>query len=361
MSASGVSANAGPPSYGGSVAADPNGLEEIFITRENLLIDLRRLGQLTSKTEEKTVWVEAVYEMENRGEEKNQKLVFAVGSENAADFQLWFDEVPLDGSGSKIEIVNDLSKLPETWQHPKQTPWHEDTFGGENSKLDYLPSSVKSMSFELKIPPGKHTLKAKYRSEATQFVDLSPLIVWQFAYILAPAREWAGFGSLDATVFVPEGWDTVTSPELKSEGGGVLRGTFDGIPADSIAISTRSILPWSYRLSQIGSLIFLFLVILPFPAWGHKLVRRKGYRFPRIWSWGIGFGISWGILFIVAGFLAIIGPAFTVPGSQASIYGEPLVMTFLLFIVLCTSPVLMIIGSILWINTAKSIREGQLI
>src|SRR2546423_13451981 len=79
-------ANVGPPSWGGQVVAEPTGLKDVAVTHETLTIDLRPLA------DGKPVFVEAVYQLDQRGTERTLDLVFASGSERLTDFQVWLDD-----------------------------------------------------------------------------------------------------------------------------------------------------------------------------------------------------------------------------------------------------------------------------
>ena len=59
-----------------------------------------------------------------------------------------------------------------------------------------------------------------------------PTITWQFAYVLAPARAWGGFGGLDVEVLLPHGWRAAYTPDLLRNGD-MLRRNFDVVPADA--------------------------------------------------------------------------------------------------------------------------------
>jgi hypothetical protein len=69
---------------------------------------------------------------------------------------------------------------------------------------------------------------------------------WQLAFVLSPARQWKGFGDLDVSVRVPSGWEVAVRPGLSRQGD-VLSGHFNGIPADSIGVTTRMPLPPDWR------------------------------------------------------------------------------------------------------------------
>jgi hypothetical protein len=70
--------------------------------------------------------------------------------------------------------------------------------------------------------------------------ELTP--VWQLGYVLAPARDWGGFGGMEVRVEVPRGWRVQTEPALRPEGGALV-GRWNGLPADAISISAQKPAP----------------------------------------------------------------------------------------------------------------------
>ena len=306
-----VSANLAAPSQGGNVTGEPSGLEEIYITNENLTIDFRPLGDLKNVTDDANVYVEAVYDIENKGEEKELKLVFAVGSQKVNDFQILFDDIAV----AKTDSVK-IEELPEAWRPPDETPWLE----GKN--LMYYPASslTNSVSFSLVIPPGKHIIKTKYTSEAAIYRGLGKLRAFQFAYILAPAREWAGFGGLQVKVFLPKDWTIAALPELEREGE-ILKGNFAKIPADSLGITVQPPMPANHGLyANIFSAIFIFSMFgvpLCFLIYGWF----AGFKLKMPWLTGIGFGFVWALSFCISGYFASYGADNMIPAAYYSSYG----------------------------------------
>lgn len=335
LSAWSVFANVAAPSQGGNLAGEPTGLEKIFITRERLTIDFRPLGQLQSAMDKRNISVEAVYEVENMGEAINQTLVFATGARNAEDFKIWIDDRQIE----RTEIVE--GNLPVSWQAPKETPWKD------GRQLMYAPSRnlSRGIRFQMNIPPGRHQIKASYQSEAAVYAALEPLKAWQFAYILAPAREWAGFGNLDVTVYLPEKWEAVTAPELQREAD-VLRGSFTGIPADALAITARAPLPKNYRTIQTVGDVAFWAILIAFPLLIIFYAWRRGDKLKLWWLWGIALNILWSALIFAAGMLVFYGANYTIPDAQYSTYGygDPFAFLFVLFV----SAAALVVGTGLW-------------
>ena len=88
--------------------------------------------------------------------------------------------------------------------------------------------------------------------------------------MLAPARAWDGFGGLDVTVRLPACWLAASRPGL-TQVGGELRGTFESVPVDALAITVAPCAaPTGPRYSASPAAL-----ILPLGALGIVLYRRK--------------------------------------------------------------------------------------
>jgi hypothetical protein len=300
-------ANAAAPSQGGHAGAEPTGLEEVFILRESLNIDLRRLE--ADSHEGQLILVEAVYELENRGAERRLELVFAFGSD-FKDFRVSLDDQPVGSQPVR------LSERPRSWDAPDTTPWLD------GRKFDYAGGSSSyhnekdSQSFNPVVPAGRHRLRASYSVTPTRYAG-SPVRYWQFAYVLAPAREWAGFGGLDVTVSAPRGWTVVTEPKLTPEGGD-LKGHFDQLPADALALTARAPVPFSYNLANYFFLLLFLLAVFVSPVLIYIFARRRGYKLRLSWLWGAGAALLWGLLVVSTGILYAVGAGYTIPRGQHS-------------------------------------------
>src|SRR5262249_21592920 len=150
----------------GQLVGEPIGIQDIFITRETLVIDLRPLanplppaeavqearknskgGSEYSAAMTDLAQVEAVYHLDNRGAEKKLHLLFASGSEQLSDFQVWLGDQSVTCS-----FATDV-KLPATWNPPKSTPGL-----GRDQNLSYPGHRFTPVSFTVVIPPGRQTL-----------------------------------------------------------------------------------------------------------------------------------------------------------------------------------------------------------
>jgi hypothetical protein len=209
----------------GDLAVEPNGARDIVIQREALTMDMRPLA------DGRTVHVEAVYQLHTDRAIDKLELVFVTGSATTTVFNVSLDGQKLPSSQTPIK--DPQKEFPARWQAPATTP------GLNGGPLQYATPTPNSLwSFQLTLTPGEHTLQVRYDAVAASYRSSSPTLYWQLAYVLSPAREWGGFGGLDVTVQLPPGWHAASQPALTRDGD-TLRGSFDDLPADSIAFTAQ--------------------------------------------------------------------------------------------------------------------------
>ncbi|MEJ7653166.1 MAG: hypothetical protein WKH64_07395 [Chloroflexia bacterium] len=171
-----------------------------------------------------------------------------------------------------------------------------------------------TLAFRLPLPAGDHKLEVSYRARASSDSGDSPVRYWQVGYVLAPAREWAAFGGLDVVVQLPEDWRAAARPAL-TRSGGVLTGTFNGVPADNLAITVQAPPPKPSNLVPLGWALG-FVLTATFSAFaGRQLgLRRRS----SLWATplSIALGVGWFIL--MATVFGLSDPARGVPDSQAA-------------------------------------------
>jgi hypothetical protein len=147
------------------------------------------------------------------------------------------------------------------------------------------------------------------------------------AYILAPAREWAGFDQLNVKVQVPTGWRFKSEPVLDSAGANEFSGTFSGVPADHLALTAQA--PFDEaRLLPIGhwpglATLVLAVVLGPALAWGAG--RSGGVRHaagPIPWlRFGLGFLVCTVVVttVVISAFLwFVLGQPADIPANQGN-------------------------------------------
>jgi hypothetical protein len=237
-----------PENRPGDAPHEPaGGLKSVHILRETLVIDLRPLK------ETRPAVVEASYLVRNDGEAKDLELIFiAAGMQPGRGLWRWrgrdWVEDTLDGAaaiesgvwldGQRVEsrAEADASGLPPQWSPPVTTPRLKPGAGG----LPYKVLSNGTLVFRVSLAPGEHTFRVRYAARPGAFSGTdSDAVYWQLGYVLAPAREWASFGGLDAKVLLPEGWRAAASPEMKREGDALVA-SWDAIPADALAITAQT-------------------------------------------------------------------------------------------------------------------------
>jgi hypothetical protein len=143
-----------------------------------------------------------------------------------------------------------------SWAPPVTTP----TADGDGELGYEVHRGDSDPAFSLRLEPGEHELVVRCTADASaSFTE--PTVTWQLAYVLAPAREWASFGGLDVEIIVPERWRAAASPALVRDGD-TLRGSFDALPSDAIAIATQMEPPFSYSALVAASWLALLVVAI---------------------------------------------------------------------------------------------------
>ncbi len=325
-------ANVGAPTFGGQQAGEPAGIVDVAITHEELVIDLRPLAQ------QGLVTVAATYHLDNRATAKRLDLVFASGAEGLVSFHVTLDRKEIE---TRLVTGRDL---PTSWRTPTSTPLP----GGGELGFD-LRHEGGTAAFQLDVAPGPHELVISYAAEAMTHHAHEPNLMHQFAYVLSPARTWAGFGGLDVTVLVPPAWTAAITPAM-TRTGDTLRARFADLPADAIAVTVTAPLG-AYRLVGVATWILFALSLFG----GGLLVHRIAYGAERARSArGILSGegrttfalaAAWGTVFVVSGGFMLFGPALALPEGQADHRGYG--GAFAMLLVLMVSVVVFVIGLVL--------------
>jgi hypothetical protein len=238
----------------GDPVTEPRGLKEVAITREDLVVDLRPLNTLEPAE------VRVTYHLHNPGQPRKLDLLFVSGTAVVNDF-----EVRLGGRLVNSRLLPEdeyhryVKKLPASWKPPHFMP-------GIDRKRTYLwfrddPSDVALVAVSIDLPAGDSTLSAHYWARACGIDEGYPTATWQFPYVLAPAREWASFGRLNVTVYIPEGWESACTPALQREGT-VLSEQFDGLPADILHLALRRPAGLAFHLARCLSWGVFVIVVL---------------------------------------------------------------------------------------------------
>ncbi|HEX8244479.1 MAG TPA: hypothetical protein VF541_13315 [Longimicrobium sp.] len=269
---------------GARLGEPAGGLRSVFIEHETLRMDLRPLK------DGKPAIVEAVYRVRNDGPARTLDLLFvADGLAHGAT------NVTVDGH-PVAATPGGAASLPASWRPPAETPDPADSAG-----LPYEPRSQGTLAFRVTLPAGRHEIRVRYPADATAYTKRALTPVWQLGYVLAPARDWAGFGTLEVRIELPRGWKAESSIPLRRSGN-VLAGSFRGVPADALALGVQkpepSASPW-YLLWTV--LTAAGLALCGWAAWrlGAALGRRNKSS-----AWALPASVGMVLLWTIASALA---------------------------------------------------------
>ncbi|MDQ3856400.1 MAG: hypothetical protein M3281_08430 [Chloroflexota bacterium] len=295
-STSRVHANMANPHQDGDPIGEPSGaLEDVVVARETLLIDLRPLATGNPAL------VSATYEVRNAGPRRTLQLVFVAPSLMQQRARVSLDSAPLRTSFERAP------ELPASWKPPSTTPG----LGGEGD-IRYGVRQNDVLRFALALPPGSHRIEVSYHARPSTYSGNSPTRYWQLGYVLAPAREWAGFGGLDVIVQLPQSWRAASRPALtRSEG--VLTGTFNGVPADTLALTVQAPAPANPDIGAFSWVLGCLALVLFAALAGWWLGRR---RRSALWALPLSviLALGWAGLILVG--YGYSDPARGVPSAQ---------------------------------------------
>lgn len=246
------------PVRAGDVPGEPaGGLRDVFVEHERLVVDLRPLAKA------KPAIVEATYRTRNDGAARTLQLLFVADGLRGAG-EVWLDGRPV---ASRPVAPG---PLPASWRAPAETP------ALDSGTLVYQAKNAGALAFQLPLPAGRHEIRVRYPAQAAVYQTNELMPVWQLGYVLAPAREWGGFGQLDVRVELPRGWNAAATPRLRYEGDALV-GSWRGIPADALALSVQEPAPrtgWRYMLWMAFCAVGLWLCALAGHRAGVALGRR---------------------------------------------------------------------------------------
>ncbi len=221
-------ANAAPavflPEPGGLVV--PTTTPDVRIDREVLHFDLTDTRG--------SALVRASYELANLADRPvSLDLLFvAPGGE---DFS-----VVLDGRTLPVSATTGVA-MPEAWTVNLAI----DPVSGEEYRTvtPAVSARPKTWAFRLDLPArGGGKLEATYRARYGTDRARQEYMVRMVEYVLGPAKNWAGFGTLEVTILAPSDFAVASVPAIpRAENTGQTvrySAIFQGVPADVLRIST---------------------------------------------------------------------------------------------------------------------------
>jgi hypothetical protein len=255
----------------GTYGSEPwGGIKNVVITREELDIDLRPL------VDGQPAVVQATYHLRNNGPGKRLELLFVAGGTEINDFEVRLDGRLLPSKAlPEDELTRRWEEIPKSWKVPIYDLPGIDTQGTHLTPI-HAPWGIRLIAFSVVLPEARSTLRARYRARVPGTDEGGPTTTWQMPYVLAPARDWGGFGRLDVRAYLPAGWQHVSRPALQRDGD-LLHGSFEGVPDDLLVVDTRAPLAAQYRRAfwvAVGVYIVALLA-------GGFLCHRAGWWFVR--------------------------------------------------------------------------------
>jgi hypothetical protein len=330
-----------PDSRPGDAPREPEGgLKSERILSETLVIDMRPLK------ERRPAVVEATYVVNNDAGEHSLELVFVAASMRPGAAWVWkgykWTPVPgqpeaergvwLDGRPVEASAAAEETGLPAAWAPPSTTPGLKPGQGA----LPFKSEGSGTLSFRVTLTPGRHELRVRYEARPGAYVDASSdAVYWQLGYVLSPAREWAGFGGLDAKVLLPAGWSAASRPEMRHEGDALIA-HWDALPADTLAITAQTNEKTLYDAGLFWTVLLILGALFTAPAAfaGWQLGKWLG-RQGRTSMWGLL--VSPLVAFLLYEFSYVIASALSAPRApeQAAfnqVGGYDFIVTFFIFV-----------------------------
>lgn len=285
-------ANVGRAERPGDAAGEPWVAPALpAVEREALLVDLRPLAA------GEPARIAASYRFHAGEALPELRLVF--GSPGVTS-----GAVLLDGAALPSSPL-DASRLPPEWRAPVDLPGID----GEPVRFEPEASRVGGLAFTATLSPGPHVLTVEARVRPGEHHGRrSPNRDYLIAYLLAPARQWAGFGELELTVELPPGWHHAASPELDRLGDRLV-GRWSGLPADSIGLVVRP--PGEATIATTGAPwagagLGAVLAWLAGRWWGRRSARR-GERAGKRWWKAVGLAYLASVLVMATTAAAAVG------------------------------------------------------
>jgi len=289
-----TSANVGRAERPGDAAGEPWAAPALpAIEREALLLDLRPLAAGDPAR------LAASYRFHAAEALPDLRLVFA--SPGVAAGAVLLDGVPLPSAAV------DPSRLPPEWQAPRELPGID----GEPVRFEAETSRLGGLAFTATLAPGPHVLTVEATVRPGEHHGRrSPNRDYLLAYLLAPAKQWGGFGELELTVELPPGWLHAASPALDRLGDRLV-GRWPGLPADAIGVVVRP--PGEATIATTGAPwagagVGALLAWLAGRWWGLRSARR-GVRTGKRWWKAVGLAYLASALVMATTAAAAVGGA----------------------------------------------------
>ncbi|MDB9525924.1 hypothetical protein PN498_08000 [Oscillatoria sp. CS-180] len=218
------------------------------ILHEDLVFDLRPLA------DNELADVQATYQVSNPGPDTTVDLLFVAPNLEAG-------QVQLNGESAITAVAIDAVPIPEDWATPA-----------------FSPSETNGLKFTLPLSQGEHSISVQYAT-LPDSDDQNIYRIHTLNYWLAPARQWHSFGTLTVDIFTPPGWKANFVPDIPKVGKNHWRQTFNGLPSDSIMLSSYLTLPAYVKFLRwilvLGSFGISILIVWRSYRWVGRLSKQK--------------------------------------------------------------------------------------
>lgn len=282
---------------GNSIGEPMMDLGSVVVEKETLTIDLRGLAnfqrsqmiEFTSEYSPRLALVQAVYKVRNDKEPQNISLTLfgdMMSFKPNTNTGVWLNDQAID-----MQAFDSTEKeLPISWGIPNYTP----SVKGE-WRVPYRPLlKTPTLEFKLQIPTGSHTIRICYLAQPSTYLQGEDTMPWQFVYVLTPARDWVGFTGLDATIYIPKGWQFASNLKLNSDAE-KIHGTWQSLPSNSLALTVQIPTPSFFKFG-ILALLFGPIFCLALGNFTGKILKRYGYSLVLAIPISLLAGIIWASL-----------------------------------------------------------------
>jgi hypothetical protein len=302
-----------PPQRGEPAGAPRGELRLLEIVRQELDLDLRPLAQGRAAS------VLVRYQIRNPGPARRWTMVFVTPGLKTGTVAL--DGAPLSSTRAEER------ELPDRWRSGLTTP---SLTGGTAQVM--LRRQATTLTFEFETGEGReHRIEVRYWLAAPERHRDEVYLTHQVVYLLAPARQWGRFGTLQVHATLPPGWRAAAAPALERRGD-ELHGTFQGLPGNTIAIATArplGLAPHGWLLTLAGAILALGVTPL-LSLWLGRRLARRGAALAVVGALGVGLFAAVALLALpMAGSLLWVDLLDASQLSQGYFYGWSMGLTVL--------------------------------
>jgi hypothetical protein len=161
-------------------------------------------------------------------------------------------------------------------------------------------------------------------------------------------------------VTLPPGWEAATDPPLERAGDD-LRGQFDAVPADALALTVAASPGIGYHLFVYGSQALFLVVAVGGAIVCGRIGRQRALQGRSAWGVVTGLSVLWAVVLVGMGAVAIFAPDSALPDGQVTHYGygQFLAMAGVILAGIAAVPVGFVIGITRWVRVGRARSPGS--